>query len=77
MKRTKLNTTETTLIADKKSHRCTHTYKFRINKGLINRGLKKSVKYNKRGGWNKQGFLVYFDPNDVNVSKPAYVRTKL
>ena len=37
-----------------------------------------SVKYNKPGGgWGKQGFFVYFDPNEVNVSNIAYVRTKL
>ena len=46
-----------------------------------------SVKYNKRRGWNiKTGrwgggvggvLFVYFDPNDVNISKLVHVRTKL
>ena len=53
---------------------------------LINRGgggggvgVKNSVKYNKRGHWNKcwRRLFLYCDPNDVNVSKFAYVQTKL
>ena len=51
---------------------------------LINRGLENTVKYDKRGGWNKLGRRrgeggggVYFDLNDVNVSKVAYVQTNL
>ena len=41
------------------------------------------MKYNEQGvGINEGGgelfvYFVYFDPNDVNVSKLAYVRTKL
>ena len=42
-------------------------------------GSKNSVKYNKRGHWNKcwRRLFLYCDPNDVNVSKFAYVQTKL
>ena len=36
------------------------------------------MKYNKRKGVGINGGLfVYLDPNDINVSKFAYVRTKL
>ena len=47
--------------------------------GSLNKqgGLENSVKYNKLGGWNKRGFFGFFDPNNVNVSKIAYVQTKL
>ena len=42
-------------------------------------GGQNSVKYNKRGHWNKcwRRLFLYCDPNDVNVSKFAYVQTKL
>ena len=42
----------------------------------INRGSENSVKYNKRGAGINGRLFVYFDPNDVNVSKFVYVRTK-
>ena len=35
------------------------------------------MKYNKWRGAINGGLFVYFDPNDVNVSKFAYVRAKL
>ena len=40
------------------------------------------MKYNKRGkvginGGGRGGLFVYFDPNEVNALKSAYVRTKL
>ena len=58
-----------------------HTLTSRTNEGvLINRVSENSVKYNKRGGGsrNKLGdLLIYFDWNDVNASKFAYIRTKL
>ena len=42
------------------------------------RGLENSVKYNQRGfGITGGGGFVYFGSSDVNISKFAYVRTKL
>ena len=44
------------------------TLRSRINGGvLINRGLKNSAKYNKRGVGINGGGFVYFDPNDINA----------
>ena len=46
--------------------------------GLNKQGVINSVKYNKWRGWNKWGeHFIYFDPNDVNASKLAYVQIKL
>ena len=38
---------------------------------LINRGVGNSIKY------DRLGLFVYFDPNDVSVSRFAYVQTEL
>ena len=60
-----------------------HIYSKVPKNGNLNKqgggGLKNSVKCNKRGHWNKcwRRLFLYCDPNDVNVSKFAYVQTKL
>ena len=43
-------------------------------------GLENSVKYNKRGGWNRRGFFLFifcFDPNDIKCIKNCLCTNKI